>query len=130
MAANRPVVVTRVEGAKRLRATLRKAGDDLQGMKRLHSDIASSVARKARANAPKRTGRLKSTVRSTGTKNAAIVRAGFKKVPYANPIHWGWPRHGITPNRFVLNAARSTESTWLSHYSKEIKNIIATVKGK
>jgi hypothetical protein len=106
---------------------LRAAGDDLSDLRDVHGSVAALVAGVARP--PRRTGRLGSTVRAAGTKTAAIVRAGFASVPYAGPIHWGWPARAIKAQPFLSDAATSTESTWQAFYFAEIERILDTVKG-
>lgn len=119
----------RVEGAANLRRTLKKAGDDLGDLKDTHAAVAGIVAPVARTYAPKRTGRLSSTVRTGATKRAAIIRAGRASVPYANVIHWGWPVHHIRAQPFVLAASRRTEPAWAARYHDAVEKILAHVKG-
>lgn len=81
--------MVRVAGAQELRRRLKAAGDDLADLKAVHLEIAEAVAAKARTKAPVKTGALKKTIRASGTKTAATVRMGSKRVPYANTVHWG-----------------------------------------
>ena len=72
------------------------------------------VADTARPEIPVRSGRLTGTLRTTGTMRGGVVRMGRKAVPYAGPIHFGWPnrpapargwRGGpIAPNPFLYEA--------------------------
>ena len=78
-------------GVKELRRELRKMGDDLEDLKALNLDVATLVSDRAKDIVPRRTGTLADTIRPTGTKTAGRVRAGFKRVPYAGVIHFGWP---------------------------------------
>lgn len=95
-----------------------------KGLKTTHAEIAKIVERTSKPTAPRRSGNLASTVRSSGTQKSAVVRAGSAQAPYANPIHWGWFRHGIKPNSWVLRAARSTEPEWLGVYSDGLQDLI------
>lgn len=81
--------MVRVAGAQELRRRLKAAGDDLADLKAVHLEIAEAVAAKARTKAPVKTGALKNSIRASGTKTAATVRMGSKRVPYANTVHWG-----------------------------------------
>jgi len=61
-------------------------------------------------------------------------------VPYAGPIHWGWPTGSaklpkklrqvtgrewfIAPNPFVIDAAQRTESTWTRVYLDAVDDIV------
>jgi hypothetical protein len=116
-----------VRGGKRLRATLRAAGDDLSDLRAAHGQVAVLVA--GLASPPRRSGRLASTVRPSGTKTAAIVRAGFAAVLYAGPIHWGWPARNITAQPFLSDAATSSEPIWLPIYFADLERIIDKVEG-
>lgn len=87
------------------------------------------VAAAGRARAPKLTGALAGTVRPSGTKTRAVVRAGFARVPYAGPIHWGWPARGIAAQPFLSDAATSTEPAWQNIYLDAINKTIDKVEG-
>lgn len=118
-----------VRGARELRSSLRKAGKDLTEMKAAHAAVASVVARVAAARAPKRSGRLSATTRAAGTTTAAVVRAGFKSVPYAGLIHWGWPARNIKAQPFLSDAATGSEGAWLPIYEGAVEEALAQVKG-
>ncbi|WP_280383364.1 hypothetical protein [Nocardia wallacei] len=117
----------RVIGGRRLRATMRRAGVDMQELNRAHAAAARIVADAARA--PVASGRLQSTIRPGATRTQAIVRAGYASVPYAGVIHWGWPRRNIRAQPFLSDAATSTESTWIKSYEDEIERIISQIEG-
>ena len=117
----------RVEGARRLRATMKRAGIDLQELKDAHREAADVVVGATRA--PSRTGRLAGTVRPGATKTMAIVRAGYASVPYAGPIHWGWPKRNIRAQPFLSDAAQSSEPTWVQAYEREVNEIIDKIEG-
>lgn len=119
--------VVEVIGARQLRATLKRAGDDLSDLKDVHGQISRLVIGATRA--PRRTGRLAGSVRGSGTKTQAVVRAGRASVPYAGVIHYGWPGHHIAPNPFLIEAAHGTEPTWRALYLTEVDRILQRVKG-
>jgi hypothetical protein len=121
--------VVQVEGAKQLRATMKRAGDDLADLTAVHGDIARLVASRGQANAPKRTGALAGSVRGSGTKTVATVRAGGARIPYAMVIHYGWPAHNISANPFLTSAAHDTEPIWTNKYVDAVNRILARVKG-
>jgi hypothetical protein len=118
-----------VDGARQLRASLKRAGLSVQDLKDAHRQVAELVAAKAVPDAPRRTGRLASTVRPAGTQSAAIVRAGSARVPYAGPIHWGHPSRGIAAQPWLAEAAEDTQDTWETTYLKALEAIIETVEG-
>ena len=118
-----------VEGAKELRRTLKKAGDDLSDLKAAHAETATIVATAAQSGAPRRTGRLSGSIRGSGTKTMAIVRAGGAKVPYAGVQEYGWPRRNIPAQPYIVPAAHDTESTWMGRYEDAVKRLLGKVKG-
>ena len=125
MAGRGPTV--KVEGAARLRRTMRQAGLDLEDLKAAHAR-AVKIAEGA-VQAPRRSGRLAGTVRSAGTKTAGILRAGRASVPYAGPIHWGWKARGITAQPFLSDAAQRSEPRWLPVYTEAVDAALDQVKG-
>jgi len=127
VASSRTIV--RLEGARQLRRTLRQAGDDLSDLKRAHADAAAVVTPVAQAKAPRRSGRLSATVRGSGTKTGALIRAGFAAVPYAGVQEFGWPRRHIPAQPFVVPAARETEPQWMGMYEAEVDRLLGHVKG-
>ncbi|MDG4860140.1 hypothetical protein P8605_18620, partial [Streptomyces sp. T-3] len=85
-----------------------------------------------------RSGRLVGTVRSSGTKTTAVVRAGRASVPYAGPVHWGWPTR---PNRakgwrggpiagfpFIALAAQRTEPAWADNYERALRELVRRIE--
>lgn len=100
-----------VVGLRELRRDLRRLGDDaVDGLKGIHQKSADMVMQAALPRVPVRTGRLKQTVRSSGTRTGGTVRAGFKRVPYAGPIHFGWRDRGIKPQPFLWEALDRRET--------------------
>lgn len=119
----------RVEGARRLRATLKAAGVSVQDLKDAHKEVADLVARAAAPAAPRASGALADSVRTAGTASAAIVRAGGARLPYAGPIHWGWPARNIRAQPWLADAAAETDTAWQGVYLQAVEAIIATVEG-
>lgn len=125
-----------VDGAARLRSTMRKAGVDMQRMKDAHAAVAKVAENAIAGRAPRNTGKLASTVRSSGTTRAAVVRAGYKSTPYPGPNNWGWPQgaagiKGQYGGGFWMQAgAKASENVWLNVYYTEVEKILGTIKGK
>lgn len=116
-----------VVGARQLRASLKAAGIGVADLKAAHKAVAEMVAQAAKV--PHRSGRLAASVRPSGTQTAAIVRAGSARVPYANPIHWGWPSRHIKANPFLLDAAERKEQDWTRTYLQALEALINTIEG-
>lgn len=121
--------VHRVEGGRELRRSLREAGSDFQDLKDAHREAAEIAAAASALAAPVVSGRLRQTVRAAGTKTAGIIRAGKKSVPYAGPIHWGWPKRNIKANPFMASAAKDTEGKWVPVFEHRIEEITNKIKG-
>jgi hypothetical protein len=124
-------VVNQRKVEKALRAIGKDAVDEL---KEAHLKSAQIVERAAEPKVPVRSGNtsqisgrpywpgrrdrnpgaLKGTLRSGASARAGVVRIGKKLVPYAGPVHYGWPsrpnsakgwRGGpIPPNPFLYDA--------------------------
>ena len=123
----RPVV--EVRGARELRRTMRRAGADMTELKAVHREAGSIVDHRARGNAPRRTGRLAASERVGATQTASIIRAGYKRTPYAGPIHWGWPARHITAQPWITEAAQATEPLWTARFQQAIERILDKIKG-
>lgn len=138
----------KVRGAKRLRSTLRKAGVDVKQLRTINLEAAQIVAvlgvttapiggpykRRGRGR-PRKPGRLKASVRPTATARAGVVKAGGSTLPYAGPVHWGWPRtpgrqgSGIRAQPWLANAAKATEPEWTRAYERKVHDVINSVRG-
>lgn len=118
-----------VQGLKTLRRTLKRAGVSLQDLKDAHREVAETVVRAAAPHAPRRTGTLAGTTRPAGTQAAAIVRAGYASVPYAGPIHWGWPARHIKAQPWLYDAAVDSQDRWTGVYLAALEHIIKKVEG-
>lgn len=122
--------ILKVEGLANLRRTLKRAGVEVGELKELNRQAANVVAPSARAGIRNRTGRLAGTGRVGATQKAGIVRFGNARVPYAGPIHYGWPARRIEANPFATNAAQATEPVWTALYQRGIERIISKIEGK
>ena len=126
-----PLDVTfRIEGLAKLQRELKQAGEDCQDLKTASTKAALIVLAEAKRTAPVRSGALKKSLRKSVTKTSAGVLGGKALVvPYAQPIHWGWPKRGIRPNPWISRAAVMTQPQWLPGYIAEIDKATAKVKG-
>lgn len=113
-----------VRGARKLRAACKRAGVDLDDLREAHAEAARIVETASRARVPVLSGTLAASLRSSGTKTAAVVRAGGARVPYAGPIHWGWGRRNIVARLFITGPAADTESTWVPVYERAVESTL------
>lgn len=119
----------RVEGARQLRRTLKRAGDDLGDLKDANKRAGDIVANAASRSAPRRSGALAGSLRASRAAASATVRGGGARIPYANPIHWGWPARNIKAQPFLSDAATSTQPVWLPAYEADVKRIVNRIEG-
>lgn len=113
-----------VEGAKQLRKALTEMGDEaVADLKSVNLEAAELVAAAARPLVPTRTGKLQGSVRASGTKTRGSVKAGFKKIPYAGPIHFGWPDRNISPQPFLYDAIDRRRDEVMQAYRDNVKNL-------
>jgi hypothetical protein len=123
----------RVEGGRELRRKFREVGDDMSDLKDLHKQLADDVAGTAKTKTPVRSGRLRNSVRGSGTKTAARVRAGNNRksgpssVPYAGVIHFGWAARNITPRPYLYEALDDRRQEVIERYNDEVRTIIKRV---
>ena len=121
-------------GYRQLKKELRQLGDEaVASLKQTNKEAADLVADTARPNIPVRSGRLKGTLRTTGTMRGGVVRMGRKAVPYAGPVHFGWPnrpnaakgwRGGpIRPNPFLYEAMDRRVTEVMAIYSKYLETL-------
>lgn len=119
-----------VEGSRQLRREFRQIGDDMSDLRELHKRLADDVAGTAKTKVPVRSGRLQRSIRGSGTKTAARVRAGNNRksgptaVPYAGPIHFGWGARKIRPQPFMYEALDDRRQEVIENYNREVREII------
>lgn len=122
--------IVEVEGARELRASMKRAGEDLGDLADAHAEVAAQVAAASSAAAPRKSGNLAGTVRGNRAKTSAVVKAGRASVPYAGVIHWGWPRRNIAAHPWMTDTAKATEPAWTETYLSAIRRIVDRIHGK
>ncbi|MFE3071777.1 hypothetical protein [Streptomyces sp. NPDC059247] len=129
MAAGRGTTVVQVEGGRELRRRLRRIEGGLDDLRDAHRWVADYVGTMARAQAPRRTGALAATERDSGTRTMSTVRYGRASVPYAGPIHYGWPARHIAPTPWVITAAQASEGVWRPHFETLLAELVERTPG-
>ena len=99
----------KIEGLSKLQRDLRKLSTDALDLNKeefleTNKRVAEIIIGDSKKYVPVLTGALAQSVRNASTKKSAKVRAGNVGVPYAGPIHFGWPSRGIRPNPFFYDA--------------------------
>ncbi len=115
-----PAATVRVTGADELRRALRRAGDDMSDLKAIHREAADKVTGEAKARVPVVSGELGASIRSGATKRSAYVAAGRKLVPYAGPIHFGWPERNIEAQPFLYDALDDRREQIIGLYERKV----------
>ncbi len=116
-----------VTGAKELRKALKKMGADVKDLTAINRAAAETVADEARSRAPVLTGALRKSVRAGAGKASGYVKAGGRAIPYAGVIHFGWPRHGISPQPFIYDALDARKDEVVHAYEKRIGDLVERV---
>lgn len=85
------------------------------------------VAAEARTLVPVRSGALRQSIRVNKALKSVEIKAGNEgKIPYANPIHWGWWKRHIKPSPFFSKALGVTRTEVFNNYYATIDKLIAT----
>lgn len=122
-----------LDGLNELLTQMGKIGVPDEAIKEGNKRVAALVISQAKmdANFKNPTGRLLGSLRASNLKNRVVVRAGSKRLPYANPIHWGWfyDRNNfiyknIKPNPFLSRALGYKREQILETYNKQMQAMI------
>lgn len=113
-----------VEGAKELRRALRAFDGGVADLKAAHARSAQVVEARAVTLVPRLSGTLAGSIRSTGQAAAGVVRSGRASVPYAGPIHFGWPGHNIKPQPFLYGALDDRRQQVIDVYERHVNELI------
>jgi HK97 gp10 family phage protein len=117
----------KVKGLRSSIKALQAIGVDAKDIKSAGNEAGEIVAREARNLAPVRTGALRNTIRTSKALNKVSVSAGNNgRVPYANPIHWGWFKRNIKPQPFFVKALGITRDEVYQNYYRSINRLIET----
>ena len=115
-----------IEGLREISRALKDlAEDSREDMKETHRRAGDIVAAAAKPLAPVRTGALSATITSSPTKYQGRVRIGRgASVPYAGPIHFGWPARRIAPQPFIYEALDGRREEVKQTYERRISDLI------
>jgi len=116
-----------VEGATEFRRALKVMGADLKEFTKINKAAAEIVARRARQNAPRKSGKLAGAIKAGARQTRGFVSAGKKAVPYAGPIHYGWPTRNIEAQPFLLDAVDDTRDEVVDQYERMIADMVVRV---
>jgi hypothetical protein len=117
----------RVENLSKVRRQLKQLGDDVNygdQFLAVNKTLADAVAGDARNYVPFLTGALEGTIRAAASKTSGRVKAGYKAVPYAGPIHFGWPARFIKPQPFIYDAIDKRRGEIKDRYERLVEKLI------
>ncbi len=97
----------KTDGLAKLNRAMTAAGIDSEDNRELMYRLGEIVADEAKSLAPVRSGRIRDSIRPGRGKTKAVVRAGFRSVPYAPVIHYGWAEHNIEAQPYMLQALQN-----------------------
>ncbi|CAB4142710.1 Bacteriophage HK97-gp10, putative tail-component [uncultured Caudovirales phage] len=114
-----------IEGLRDLQKSLRNLTEDSRNdMKETHRKAGQIVVDGAARLVPVRSGALVASLRSAPTQRQGRVRVGSAAVPYAGPIHFGWPARNIKPNPFIYEVLDGRRQEVYALYSQRISELI------
>lgn len=120
-----------VDGMSDLLKALKAIGAPVEAIREANEATGALVMRTAKNIAPVRSGALRGTIKLSKATTNIKIRAGLKRVPYANPIHWGWfydrnnfITKNIKPNPFMARALGYNRDEILAKYVSEMKKLI------
>lgn len=123
-----------VDGLKALQREIRRTQDkELKRKLRTSNKKAAEVVkdRAASREVPTKSGRLRKSIGVRAGQRDSKVKAGTaSRVPYAGAIHFGWPRRGIRPNRFLNRALWRTRDEVREVYAVSLDQLAEALSSK
>jgi hypothetical protein len=117
----------KVEGLNDTKRKLKKLGKDVDygdQFLAVNKTLAEAVAGDSKNYVPVLTGALQGTIRAAASKTSGRVKVGYKAVPYAGPIHFGWPARFIKPQPFIYDAIDRRRNEIKDRYDQLVKKLI------
>ena len=110
-----------IEGLREVQKALNKFSDATRKeMKSTHLQAAEIVVGASKRFVPIKTGALAQSIRASAVMTGGRVRVGSASVPYAGPIHFGWPARRIKPQPFIYDALDTRRGEVSRLYEKRI----------
>lgn len=110
----------RVTGLREVTQALDEFATDLEDVKGF-TDLATQAASTAARFAPKRSGRLASSIKPEVSKNRISVKVG---AVYGGAINYGWRKRNIKPASFLEKADRDLTPKAVSALDRGIDDAI------
>lgn len=117
-----PIVGVKVTGLRELVAALKTVDKSIADeVVAINRATAEKIVPIARGLAPHVSGTLAGSIRAGATRRSGTIKAGSRSVPYAQPIHWGWPSRGIEARPFLVDALNQSERLIEHEYLHELQ---------
>jgi len=114
-----------IDGLRQVQKAMRSFSDDSRNdMKETHRRAGQIVVDGAARLVPVRSGALLASLKSAPTQRQGRVRVGSAAVPYAGPIHFGWPARKIQPNPFIYEVLDDRRQEVYAIYAQRISELI------
>jgi hypothetical protein len=127
---NEPVGI-KVKGLKQSIKALQDIGVPDAEIKAAGTRSGELVANEARGIVPVRSGALRDSIRVSKALRKVTISAGNnRRVPYANPIHWGWFKRNIKPQPFFVKALGLTRDEVYKNYYQSLDKLIESKSTK
>lgn len=110
-----------IKGDDELIAAMGKIADGLTELSDGPTQAAQAVADRARALAPKLTGRLAKSIRGEAANGVAMVGTN---ISYGVPVHYGVPAHNQRPQPFLFQAVDAEAKDILDAWTKDVQALI------
>lgn len=123
----------KVKNLRQVTRSLKAIGSPNAEIKAAGKEAGQIVATEAKTLVPVRTGRLRDSIKVSAIASGAVrVQAGSPtRVPYANPIHWGWfydkknfIKKNIKPNPFFSKAIKIKRDEVFKRYFENMETLI------
>lgn len=109
------------EAQKALRTLSKESRDK---MKETHRKAGQIIVEAATPLVPRETGALLASIKSAPLQRQGRVRLGSAALPYAGPIHFGWPARNIKPNPFIYEVLDGRRAEVSRLYEDRINQLI------
>lgn len=110
-----------IEGLREVQKALNKFSDATRKeMQSTHLQAAEIVVGASKRFVPIKTGALAQSIRAAAVMSGGRVKVGSASVPYAGPIHFGWPARRIKPQAFIYDALDTRRGEVSRLYEKRI----------
>ena len=125
----KPSEAIKVTGLSKVQRDLRNLSTDALDLNKTefletNKQVAEIIIGESKKYVPVVSGALAAAVRNASTKKSAKVRAGNVAVPYAGPIHFGYPKRAIKPNPFFYEAIDSRRNEVAKKYADLVSSLI------